>query len=129
MMTPIRFGGDAEYIQITPPETNDRDGWGRADVEIAVRAFNGRICPYVETRDFERFTRQLRGVYETLKGAAEFLPMEKQFTLRIEATGLGQMRLTGEAWSEATYGNKLVFELNLDQTFLKEPLEALTDFR
>lgn len=128
-MTRIRFGGEAEYIQIVLPATFNRDGWGRADVEIAVRAFTGRIYPYVEKSDFERFARQLRAVYETLKGTADFTPVEGQFTLKVEAIELGHMRLTGDAWSEATYGNRLAFQLDLDQTFLKEPVEALKGLR
>jgi hypothetical protein len=37
----------------------------------------------------------------------------------------GHILLAGEAWSEATYSNSLRFELQLDQSFLLEPLNVL----
>jgi hypothetical protein len=43
-------------------------------------------------------------------------------------TGGGHILLTGTAWSQARYGNKLEFELELDQTYLVGPVGQLETF-
>jgi hypothetical protein len=124
-MTDIHFGTESEYINISLPSSFSDEGWGQAIVEIAVRGFRGIIHPWVETGDFERFTTQLRAMYESLEGQAEFCPLEKQFVLKLVAKSGGHVQASGEAWSQATYENKLEFELQLDQSYLLAPLQDL----
>jgi|APLak6261673822_1056097.scaffolds.fasta_scaffold01002_7 hypothetical protein len=124
-MTTIHFGSDSEYIKITLPPSYSTDGWSQADVEIVVSGFQGQISPWVEVADFEIFTLQLRSLYDSLQGNAEFAPIEKQFTLKLVGTVGGHIRVTGAAWSKATYENKLEFILELDQSYLQAPLLEL----
>lgn len=124
-MNVIHFGTDSEFIEITLPSSYSIDGWARADVEIAVRCFHGKINPWVEAEDFERFTKKFRALYESLQGEAEFSPLEKQFTLKFSGTTGGHVHVTGEAWSQATHENKLAFTLELDQSYLLVPLREL----
>lgn len=124
-MAIIHFGSESEYVKIDLPPSYWTDDWAQADVEIAVRGFRGRIRPWVEAADFDIFTAQLRAMYDSLIGEAEFLPREKQFTLKFACGATGHIRVTGEAWSLATYENKLEYVLELDQSFLLAPLQEL----
>lgn len=123
-MNVIHFGTDSEYIKITLPRSYSTEGWAQADVEISVPGFHGKVNPWLEAADFERFTCALRALYESLQGEAEFSPLEKQFTLKFVGTSAGHVKLTGEAWS-LTYENKLTFMLELDQSYLQTPLREL----
>jgi hypothetical protein len=124
-MSVIHFGTDSEYIKITLPPSYSTEGWAQADVEISVHGFQGKINPWVDAADFENFTTKLRALYESLQGEAEFSPLEKQFTLKLVSAAGGHIHVTGEAWSQATYENKLTFTLELDQSYLQAPLREL----
>lgn len=121
-MDVIHFGSESEFIEIRLPESYSIEGWAQADVEIAVNCFHGKVRPWVESGDFEQFTKALRRLYDSLKGEAELSPLEKQFTLKIIGTSGGHIEVSGEAWSQATCENKLEFTLDLDQSYLLAPL-------
>lgn len=124
-MSNIHFGTDSVFINIDMPSLFTDEGWCQANVEIAVSGFRGKIKPWVEAVDFNRFAIQLRAMYESLQGQAEFCPLEKQFVLKLVAISGGRIHVSGEAWSQATYENKLEFELQLDQNYLLSPLRNL----
>ena len=126
-MSVIHIGSDSEFIEITLPHSYSTEGWAQADVEIAVHCFRGTIRPWLEAADLEIFTIKLRALYESLQGEAELSPLERQFTLKLVGTGSGHIHVTGEAWSQATYENKLEFELRLDQSYLMVPLQKLEE--
>lgn len=124
-MNTVQFGSDSEHVRITLPDSYSTEGWAQADVEIAVQGFQGKLAPWVEAADFGIFASQLRVLYETLEGKAELRPMEEQFILLLTASTLGHIKVSGEAWSHATYGSKLEFEFELDQSYLAQPLSEL----
>jgi hypothetical protein len=124
-MSVVHFGTETEFVKITLPGTYCEKGWAQAEVEIAVQCFNANIRPWLDAEDMVPFTTQLRTLYETLKGEATLSPRDEQFTLKFLGTAGGHIEVTGVAWSEATYGNKLLFDLGLDQTFLPAPLRVL----
>lgn len=124
-MNIVRFGSESEYIEIRLPASYSTEGWAQAEVQITVHCFSGAISPWVEKIDFEQFTTQLRALYESLQGEAAFTPIEEQFTFKLSAGSTGRVLLTGQAWSMATHENQLRFELQLDQSYLLAPLEAL----
>lgn len=53
------------------------------------------------------------------------MPLDKQFTLHVQAQTRGHIHVSGIAWSKATYENKLTFGLELDQSFLPTILTEL----
>ena len=124
-MNVIQIGSDSEYVKIVLPDSYSTEGWAQTEVEIAVNGFHGSITPWLEAVDFECFTEELRALYETLQGKAEFSPREEQFTLKLVGSTGGHIQLTGEAWSQARYENRLTFELSLDQSYLLAPLREL----
>lgn len=124
-MSVVHFGTETEYVKIKLPGSYCVKGWALAEVEIAVQCFSGNIRPWLDAEDMVPFTTQLRALYETLKGEATLSPRDEQFTLKFVGTAGGHIEVTGVAWSEATYGNKLMFDLGIDQTFLPAPLQVL----
>jgi len=124
-MNAIRFGSESEHIEIRLPASYSIEGWALAEVQIAVHCFSGAISPFVEKIDFKQFTMQLRALYESLQGEAVFNPAEEQFSFKLSAVSTGRVLLTGQAWSMASHENQLRFELQLDQSYLLAPLEAL----
>jgi len=124
-MNVVHFGTETEYVKIKLPSSYCEKGWAQADVEIAVQCFSGNIRPWLNVEDMVPFTAQLRALYETLMGEATLSPRDEQFTLKFVGTAGGHIKVTGVAWSEATYGNELTFFLGLDQTFLPAPLQVL----
>ncbi|MDN3546686.1 hypothetical protein QWZ02_19730 [Kinneretia asaccharophila] len=128
-MPVIHFGTSSEYVKISLPPSFSTEAWLQVDVEIAVCGFQGRIEPWVEPTDFEAFTKQLRALYDSLQGEATLCPREGQFTIKLVCTPGGHIEVTGEAWSKATYENKLEYVLQLDQSFLAAPLRDLEGLR
>ena len=124
-MNIINFGSESEYVKLEIPPSFSTECWAQISVEIRVNCFNGTINPWIDSADIELFTVGLRKLYETLKGEAEFLPLEKQLILKFESKTGGKVSITGIAWSQATYENKLEFHLELDQTYLQLPLKSL----
>ncbi len=126
-MAVIHIGSESEYSKITLPSSYSTKGWAQADAKTAVHGFHGQVKPWVDGADFEIFTAQLRLVYESLQGEAEFSPIEKQFTLKLVCKVGGHIKVSGTAWSQATCENKLEYVLELDQSYLLGPLRKLED--
>jgi hypothetical protein len=124
-MQAVRFGTSSEFVCLVFPSRPIPEGWIDAQVDITVQSFHGLIRPSLEVFDLEQFLTQLSKLHSSLKGSAELRPREKQFVLSIKADAMGHMLLSGTAWSNATYGNRLEFELELDQTYLDEPISQL----
>ena len=100
-------------------------GWLKAQVTIQVRGFRGVVVASFESGDFEAFERQLRVLNETLSGTADFSSRENQVVFSLRGDALGHIEVTGEAWSQPCYENKLEFEFNIDQTFAPAILDQL----
>ena len=79
-----------------------------------------------EVDDFVRFLSALRSVYETLSGHATLDSRDRQLYFTASGNGRGAVTIEGYANARATYGNKLTFEITVDQSYLQEPLATLT---
>jgi hypothetical protein len=124
-MRTVHLGSSSEYVRIAWPPSFEKEGWAVCEVEVVVNCFRGTITPFLDVSDLQCFYAELKALYETLEGSAKISPLEGQFTLLVAGTGRGHIGVSGTAWSRATHENKLQFELELDQTFLKEPLAQL----
>ncbi|MBX3585087.1 MAG: hypothetical protein KF796_00475 [Ramlibacter sp.] len=124
-MQTVCLGTASEFVSMRFPRAPIPEGWLEADVEIAVRGFRGSIAPSLEVHDLKLFLEELEALDRTVKGSAQLQPRERQFNLKLTATPVGHIQMSGTAWSQATYGNRLEFELELDQTFLRELLSQL----
>lgn len=127
-MEALHFGSDSEFVRLEFLLSDVHGEWIEATVEISVHCFRGSIKASFEVFDFKQLLVQLRTLYETLTGRAELCPREEQLALSFVGTGSGHILLAGTAWSQARYGNKLEFELKLDQTYLVGPIAQLETF-
>jgi hypothetical protein len=127
-MATFHLGSAFEFVAIQLTSPPAEGGWTRCAVEISVNGFQGRIDPYFEIEDFVRFRDEMRTLYRDLNGRAHLAPREGQVVLVISVDELGHLSVSGEAWSQATYENKLEFKFGLDQTFLPEPIRELEHF-
>lgn len=124
-MPAIQLGSESEYVRISLRNPYPTEGWCQASVEIVVPCFSGRVEPWLEAGDIERFEAELKQLYQSLKGEARLQPREEQFTLLVQAQAAGHITVSGVAWSEATFGNKLAFAIELDQSYLPSTLSQL----
>jgi hypothetical protein len=99
--------------------------WVSARASIDVGGFRGDVALTITLSDMVRFAGQLRPVYETLKGQAEFRTIEDQLFLKLTIDHLGHVSVGGHLRDQAGIGNKLEFKLELDQSFLKGTLAEL----
>ena len=124
-MHTIQLGSESEHIKITLPGEYSAEGWCKATVEIALPRFSGRIEPWLQASDIERFATELQELHASLRGEAKLRPVEEQFTLLVQARSGGHIAISGVARSEATYGARLAFEMELDQSYLPSTLAQL----
>lgn len=127
-MPELILGTDSEHLRLSWPSSLGKEDWGDIRVDIRVRSFHGAISPSVEGADLLRFRKELRALYNSLQGVAELSTRERQIGFKLTAGSSGHILLAGEAWSEATYGNCLRFELELDQSFLPTPLKVMDEW-
>ena len=121
----VCFGTEIECVRLELPESLVETEIGFIRAEIVLPRFRGEIRPWVDNHGFETFTASLRALYDNLTGSAELRPRDEQLVLHFSAQPAGHILLRGEAWSEATHGSCLSFELELDQSFLLAPLQTL----
>ncbi|MFA6903570.1 MAG: hypothetical protein WC236_10850 [Gallionellaceae bacterium] len=125
----LRFGSsDNEYLELRltlPSGTEHADAWVQVDASLVVEGFHGSIQPMFEITDFIRFASELQRVYDSLSGQAIFDSRERQLFFTATGNGRGTVTIEGHAYSQATFGNKLEFNLSIDQTFLPKPLAVL----
>lgn len=117
-MTVAHLGSESEYMKIKFNHPFSSEGWCQTEVEIFVPGFVGRIAPWLDADELRRFADELTAMYQSLQGSVEFKPLEEQLIVKVQAIASGHILAKGEAWSEAKCGNKLEFELKLDQSYL-----------
>ena len=124
-MIAFQIGGkEADFVRVTITCDNE-DGWLSADVKIAVGNFRGDYAAFFNTFAFSEFASQLAVLDRTLSGSAKFTSLEGQLELALKCDALGHISVHGEAMDNAGTGNKLLFDLNIDQTHLSETLNSL----
>jgi hypothetical protein len=124
----VTFGAEhSEHLslQFEFPPKPEMSPWLDIQVQIAVTGFRGQVSISVEVDDLVRFHDQLVRLYETLSGIARFETREGQLQLEVSGNGRGGIAVRGTAYAHATYGSKLEFEIDLDQTYLVAPLSEL----
>jgi hypothetical protein len=117
-------GEDAEYVRVSILGDNG-DGWFSANVEVVVGGFRGDYSADFNSWAFSDFRSQLEKLHRDVSGAASFTSYEAQLELVLECDVTGHVRLRGEAVDLAGTGNRLVFRLEIDQTYVPEIISSL----
>ena len=113
------FGQSArERIEIDVPRCErapvDDYHWLTVQIRVQAGGFHGDVAASILADDLARFLAQLRPLYESLSGSAEFSTMEDQLSLHLVGDGNGHIALTGEVADRAGDGNRLHFRLHFD---------------
>jgi hypothetical protein len=107
--------------------TQNRSAWsspfpllkiGSGFVARWLQGFHGETNLYLEADDFDSLLPDLRQLYESLRGNAEFKTIENQVGFRLTGDGRGHIELRGHLLDRFGDGNRLDFTLNYDQTLL-----------
>lgn len=101
------------------------DNWLIVEIRVRAGGFRGKAGAAIVTDELVRFASQLRPLFETLSGSAEFLTMEGQLSLLLAGDGKGHIELRGEVADRAGVGNRLHFVLQFDQSQLGTSLREL----
>ena len=101
------------------------DNWLQCLVSMQTGGFSGKFSVAFMTEDFSRFLDELSQLYDKLIGKAEFKTIEEQLYILAEGDGKGHIKVHGEAMDEAGIGNRLVFNLDIDQTQLAKTIKEL----
>ena len=118
MTTNLQFqigGTEHEFVRVDVVGSNG-DGWLPSKISLSVGSFRGEFAADLDVWAFARFEKELRTLYESLKGTASFSTYEQQLELRLVGDGMGHVHVDGEAMDYAGTGNKLKFHLAIDQT-------------
>jgi hypothetical protein len=101
------------------------DNWLNVMVTVSLGSFEGAFPATFLTEEFVAFRDALRILCDTLQGEAKFETLEGQLFLKLSGNGRGQIFLKGHALDRAGDGNRLEFEVELDQTHLSGALRDL----
>ncbi len=101
------------------------DDWLGIEIRVQAGGFHGEVAAQIVAGELVTFASQLRPLYETLSGSAEFSTMEGQLSLRLVGDGAGHIELSGEVADQAGVGNRLHFTLQFDQSQLGASLREL----
>lgn len=103
------------------------DNWVRVSVLVSVGAFSGSFDATFLTHELVGFQKDLQALYHSLEGTARFTTLEEQLCLELTGNGRGQIALKGVAIDVPGMGNRLEFNLALDQSYLPSALEGLDE--
>jgi hypothetical protein len=101
------------------------DNWLRAEIQVAAGGFRGHATAEFITSELSKFLSELRPLFETLKGKAEFSTIEEQLKLQLVGDGKGHIALTGEIADQPGIGNRLLFAFEFDQSQLGASIHEL----
>lgn len=114
-----------EVELLSPPADDCGYDWVSARTRIAVGAFRAEIPMTLLASDMKRFLAALEPVYRNVRGVAEFTTIEDQLGLKLQCDHVGHIRVTGHVRDDASFGNRLTFTLEIDQTDLQRTLSEL----
>jgi len=122
--------GESEYLKmvlLSRPTDKTVEGydWIDALVEIKAGGFFGKANINLTLSDIITFQKDIEGLYRDLSGTAQFKTIENQVGFTVEAARGGQMTFVGFVKDDVSFGNKLTFEMELDQTFLKRTISEV----
>ncbi|MGG5487113.1 WapI family immunity protein [Gaetbulibacter sp. PBL-D1] len=87
-------------------------------VSVKCGRFSGDFNTDLMSTDFKTFKAELETLYENLDKTATFEGIENQVTIQVEGDGIGHLTAKCSLMDNAGIGNKLICEMNFDQTEL-----------
>jgi hypothetical protein len=107
-------GGDHVSIRVKGKGYNG-EGW------------TGQMKGYLRKGELQQFAQEIRELNRKLVGTAELDPLEPNLRLTLEGDGRGHIAVEGMARNDFASGTKLDFKFEIDQTYLNDIAQALSD--
>lgn len=104
---------------------HDDNQWLTSQFRVSAGGFRGKVDAAIRTTELDAFLNQLRPLYRTLRGTAEFSTMEGQLHMLLVGDGKGHIELKGKVEDQAGGDNQLHFRLQFDQTQLATSIDEL----
>ena len=99
--------------------------WIHVLIEFNSKGFVGKVAAHMQTFEFGEFYMQLKKLYESLQGQAKLETIEGQIGLTFVGNGRGGITLSGMIMDKPGIGNELIFNMNLDQSYIPSVLSQL----
>jgi len=101
-------------------------GWMRADVEVRCDGWAGKLKWSLMSGELARFAGEIRQLRRQLHGTATLEPLEPNIRLTFIGDGKGHVAVQGIAQNNFASGTELRFDLTIDQTYLEEIADSLS---
>ena len=125
-------GDDGDFLEIVVghPTQSDTDdywdaNWISAGIRVEVGSFKGHVAASLRREDFPVFRDGLKKLYTDLAGEAKFTTLEEWIELEITGDGRGHFTAGGFVIDNLWGKNRLVFEIQFDQTELPRLIKEL----
>jgi hypothetical protein len=112
---------------LTQSDTDDYSdaNWISAGIQFEVGAFKGHVAASLRREDFPVLRDGLKKLYVDLTGQAKFTTMEEWIELEITGDGRGHFTGRGFLIDNLWGKNRLLFEIQFDQTELSRLIGEL----
>ena len=120
-----RIEVDVLCYERTPSGEYHDDNWLNSQIRVSAGGFCGKVDAAIVTDELTEFLGQLRSLFSSLRGRAEFSTMEGQLHLTLTGDGKGHIALAGEVADQPGIGNRLHFALQFDQSQLGVAIREL----
>ena len=132
-MESFEIKGDNGFLKIEikevfgfPNRTSHFGGYEcRADIHIKIPSYQVEGNFYTSTGEIFKFYNELEKCQIVLKGKAEYSTMENNLEMIIKYNDLGRTEISGRFQQYMDAVNCLEFEINSDQSFIKNTLDEL----
>lgn len=133
-LTPVFFGGEppnnslkiSVFGYARPDSTDYWDGnWVRTNAKIKCGGFSGNVSGLMRIDELKMFYDNLKQLHGDLHGGVTFITMEEWLEIKVHATKLGQIGISGFLREYHFTSNRLIFGFEIDQTFLRNSINQL----
>ena len=123
----------SDYLEVSFDEVdpNPNGDWYRgiaSTVTFSFGSFRGGFGAYFFAGEVRQLVTDLQVLSRTMIGAASFNARERQVVFSAALQPTGSMIVSGELRDNHGMGNRLLFEMSLDQTYLVPPINSLERF-
>lgn len=116
---------DVISYERSPVGEHDDDNWLTIEIGVLAGGFRGKARAAIVTGELLEFLTQLRSLYQSLSGTAEFTTLEGQLHLKATGDGKGHVELVGMVADQPGIGNRLHFTLQFDRSQLGASIHEL----
>jgi hypothetical protein len=117
----------ADYVSIRAIGPAPGGLYTKAEIQVHCDGWSGTAKWSFCKGELRAFADAVRRLYRDLSGIAELQPLEPNITLSLTGDGKGHINAEGEVRNNLPSGTALTFSFSIDQTYLMEIADRLSD--